>query len=823
MYDLRFGLRMLRKSPGSTLAIAGLLALGIGASTVIFSLFDSLLLRPLPVRHPERLVRMAQHIPRVGALSSFDYAYYEALRDHATTLESVFGQFGEFAHFAMTEPLPAEQITVGLVTPEFFDALGIQALYGRALTAADAKDTGTPPAVLSYVFWQRRFHGGLQALGRTLVIQGHAFVVVGVMPRGINGFSVETTPDVRVPARVLPLLTNFTRDRAGGFEIAGRLKPGVTPGQAHAECLSLWQSITRNLFKGHPAQLSEELSRGIALDPLERGTSILRERFGGSLEILMASVGLLLLLVSTNIAGLLLARMTGRQQEIAVRLAVGATRARLMRQMLAENMPLAVVGAAGGLWLAFTAMPLAMRALPPIRDRNATLLALSLDATIDQRVLAFSLGASVLALALFGLAPALAASRTSLDSVLRGARSSGRGRGRQIVVGVQIALCTFLLAGASLFVRTFKDLRNTNPGFDSGHIATYTLDLSGHGYTPQTEPLLLRRLIARASEIPGVVSAAVASRGVMRDRGLSTSVAAEGQRITPADFLNANLNAVSIGYFDTMGIHLLAGRNLTEADAPPTGPVFAKLANVVVSRTFAERFFPGADPLGKRFGGASPGSVVKGFDVIVGVVSDAKYRSLREPISPIFYVPIVMSDSVVLNVRTRVQPKSIFQPVRKALASIDPTLAPLEVHSMDEELDGSVSGERLLAVLAPIFGGLAALIAAVGLYALLTYAVAQRRREIGIRMALGANAVDIAALTVRQTLVIALSGIVVGLGGALAVGPLIRSLLYGVSPQDPASLATAAVFVILVAAFATAVPAAGAIRIEPAAALRQEN
>ena len=822
MHDLRIGLRMLRKTPGSTLAIAGLLALGIGASTVIFSLFDALLLRPLPARHAERLVRIVQHLPRIGAYSSFDYAYYEALRDHATTLESVFGQYGEFARFALTEPLPAEQVTATLVTPEFFDALGVQALYGRALTAADAKDSGTVPAVLSYGFWQRRFHGDLQVLGRTLVIQGHAFVVVGVMPRGVNGLTVDTAADVSVPARALPLLTSLTLDGADGFEIAGRLKPGVTRAQAYAECLSLWQSVMRSSHKGSPS-LAMELSRSITLDPLERGTSILRERFGGSLQLLMASVGLLLLLVCVNIAGLLLARMTARQQEIAVRLAVGATRARLMRQMLAESLPLAVAGAAGGLLLAYAGIPLGMRALPPIRDRAASLRALSLDAAIDWRVLAFSLGASLLALAIFGLAPALAASRTSLDSVLRGARLTGSGRGRQILVAVQIALCTFLLTGASLLVRTFKDLRSTDPGFDSEHIATFTLDLTGHGYTPKTEPALVRSLIARASEIPGVASASVAARGVMRERGVSTTVAREGQRITSADFLNANLNEVSTGYFDTMGMRLLAGRALTEADAPSPGAAPARPKNVVVSKAFAERFFPGEDPLGKRFGIGSAGSVAKADDAIVGVVSDAKYRSLREPFSPILFQAMGASDIVVLNVRTRVWPDAIFEPVRKVVAAIDPTLALLEVHRMDQEMDASVSSERLLAALASIFAGLAALIAIVGLYALLTYAVAQRQREIGIRMALGADAMDIAALTFRQTLGIAFAGIVVGLGGALAAGPLIRSLLYGVSPQDPASLATAAVLAILVAAAATAIPTADAMHIEPADALRKEG
>jgi predicted permease len=400
---------------------------------------------------------------------------------------------------------------------------------------------------------------------------------------------------------------------------------------------------------------------------------------------------------------------------------------------------------------------------------------------------------------------------------------TGSGRGRQILVAVQIALCTFLLAGAGLFVRTFKDLRNTNPGFDSEHIATFTLDLSGHGYTPQTEPALVRSLIARAGEIPGVASASAAARGVMRDRGVSTTVAAEGQRITPADFLNANLNVVSTGYFDTMGMHLVAGRALTEADAPTRGAGPGRPTNVVVSQAFAERFFPGENPLSKRFGVGNTGGVAKADDAIVGVVSDAKYRSLREPFSPILYEAMGASDSVVLNVRTRARPEAILEPVRKVVASIDPALALLEVHRMDEEVDASAASERLLAAVASIFAGLAALIAVVGLYALLSYAVAQRQREIGIRMALGADAMDIAALTFRQTLGIAVFGIVAGLGGALAAGPLIGSLLYGVSPHDPASLATAGVLAILVAAAATVIPTAGAMHIVPADALRKEG
>lgn len=291
---------MLRRNPGSTFAIAGLLALGIGASTAIFSVFDAVLLRPLPVRHPEQLVRMVQRQPVIGSESLFNYSYYETLRDHATTLASVFAEYGEYEHYTLTEPAPSEQITVYAVTPEFFDALGVQAIYGRVLTAADAKDTGTPPAVVSYGFWQRRFDGDPQALGRTLVIHGHPFVVAGVLPREFNGMDADTAPDVRVPVRAYPLLTDHPVEQGTGFGIEGRLKPGVTREQAESECLSLWQANIRELLKDRPKLLASELQTGMALDPLDRGFSILRDRFGNALKVLMAFVGLLLLLVRST-------------------------------------------------------------------------------------------------------------------------------------------------------------------------------------------------------------------------------------------------------------------------------------------------------------------------------------------------------------------------------------------------------------------------------------------------------------------------------------------------------------------------------------------
>ena len=392
-----------------------------------------------------------------------------------------------------------------------------------------------------------------------------------------------------------------------------------------------------------------------------------------SLQWLMVSVTVLLLVACTNVAGLLLARATARRREIAVRLAVGATRGRLVRQILIENSLLASLGATGGILIACAATPLAGRALPPMRDMATTLLPLSIDLSIDRRVLAFSVALSVLTLLLFSLAPAMAAARSSLDSILRGARSSSAIRGRQALIVVQIALCAFLLAIAGLFVRTFEQLHGMNPGFDRDHVATFTLDLMGQpGYDAKVESTFREALIRRIREIPGVVSVATSTRGVMRGRGLGLTIVPEGGHLAPGDFLNTSINAVSPEYFDTMGMRVLAGRGLTERDNPGFAP--ASRVRVVVNQAFAQRFFPGVDPVGKRFGPST--DTLR--NEIVGVVSDAKYRSLREPIPPTIYGFGSSYGSFVVSVRTRVRPESIFEPVRKALASVDPNVAFLE-------------------------------------------------------------------------------------------------------------------------------------------------
>jgi predicted permease len=822
MSDIRLAMRMLAKSPAFTLAAVALLAIGIGGSALIFSACDAILWRPLPVRDPEALVRVVQRIPRIGTSSSFHYSFYRALRERSTSLVAVFGETPIDA--VMSQPAPAEQIRVHLATPEFFDVLGVPALLGRTLTSADAKpDAGTPPAVLSYGFWRRRFNGEAAAVGQTLVLRGRAFVIVGVMPRGFNGISVDTTPDVRVPFRAFEALwaePDGFNVEAATLDLGGRLKPGVALSQARADTLTIWRAAIEPYARGEAFSrgVFDQSQTGVELDPLERGVSILRERFAGALTLLLAGVGLLLLIVCANVTGLLLTRLAGRRQELAVRLALGATKRRLVRQILTEVFLLTSLGAAGGVLLASALAGSMVHVVPPLRDLAARRLALAVDFGPDWRLLPFSLATSALSASIFGLALARSVSRTRIDGALRGARSSTGWRGRQALLVFQLALCTLLVSGAGLLLRTFEQLHSLDAGFDRAHVVTLTADPSLAGYTASQGQALLAALTERVREIPGVASVSVASRAVMRGRGIGMTVALAGQRPSAADFLNTNLNVVSADYFATMGMRVVAGRGFTRVDAAGATP-----RHVVVNEAFVRRFCSTVDPLGQRFGAGLPQRAVTPMFEIIGVVSDAKYRSMREPMMPAVYQFSSEFDSFVLHVGTRGRPESIIQPARQALTSLDPGVPFVEIHTLAEEVDASTSAERLTAALASVYATIAVLLAAVGLYGLLAYAVAQRRREIGIRMALGAQTVDIGVLVGRQVLAMVAGGIAAGLAAAVVSARWMQSLLYGVTPSDPPSLAAAAAFVAIVAAAATAMPLARATHTEPASVLRQET
>lgn len=813
---------MLAKSPAFTVVAVGLLAVGIGTNVLIFSVVDALLWRPLPVRHPGDLVRIVQRIPRIGIASNFHDSFYRALRERSTSLSAVFGEAP--IDVAMNHPTPAEQVRVHMSTPEFFDVLGVPALVGRTLTQEDAKAiSGPPAAVLSHGFWRRRFHGDPTVVGRTIVLHGHAFAIVGVMPRAFNGISVDTTPDVRVPLHAFEYLRPSSEAldiEEVQLELGGRLKSGVSRTQAQAETLAVWQAAIEPYAAGRPRSrgVYDDRRTGVELDPLERGISVLRDRYAGPLTVLLVSVVLLLLMVCANVTGLLLTRVAGRREEFGVRLALGATRGRLARQVLAESLLLAGLGAAGGVLLVFVSIPWVAPALPTLRDIAARRLALAVDIGPDWRVLLFSLAVVVVSALLAGIAPALTVSRTSVEGLLRGARSSGSWRGRQGIVVFQIALCTLLMTAAGLLVRTFEQLQSLDAGFDREHVVTFTADPSLLGYSVERERALLSALTGRVGEIPDVVSVAVAARGVMRGRGIGMTVAPVGQQPATADFLSTNLNVVSPEYFATMGIPVVAGRDFTRADDPEVKP-----AKVIVNQAFVRRFLPDVNPLGQRFGAGPPNRVVGPMFEIIGTVGDAKYRSMREPMMPAVYQMSHEFDSFVLHVRTRGRPDAIVELVRRALMALDPDVPFIEINTLAEEVNASIAGERLTAALASTFSTIAMLLTAVGLYGLISYVVGQRRHEIGIRMALGARAVDIGLMVGRQALTMVAGGIVIGLAATVATAQWMRSLLNGVAPSDPSALAVAAVLVALVGALAIAIPVGSATHTEPAAALRQEN
>jgi predicted permease len=817
MRDLLHAARLLARTPGVTLLVSGLLALGIGATTVVFSVFEVVLLRPLYAGHPEQLVRLMQRLPRVGAISNFPEAFHDAVGDRTSTLAAAFGQTGEYAHFAMTAPLPTEEIAVRGVTPMFFGGLGVPPLHGRTLHPEDERPSGNPPAVASHRLWRRRFGGNRDVIGRSLAVNGRYFTIVGVMPEPFHGLTTDTGADLWIPLAAYRTLVPPEGDRLM-FELAGRLAPGSSRAAAEAECRAIWQSMMDRYYRDiehRPAEEATQLvARGVELESLERGVSILRDSFGGVLKITIVAALLLMLIVCLNVGGILVARAVTRQQELAVQLALGASPLALVRQVAAEGMLLTALGATGGTVLAAALLPLAQQVLPPIRDRSGALLPLMLAMSIDRHVLLFIVGIALLATVCFSASPAVVAYRSPLEAVLRSGRATTARNEREILMLLQVALCVFFLGMAGLFVRTLHQLREVDTGFDVDQVATFSGNLGAHAGT--NAPIFLTALTARVRELPTVVSTAVSSVAVMRGRGVSWTIAPTGERITKAHFLDASGNTVSAEYFETMGMRVSRGRGFTAEDASRRDAITA-----VVNRAFVAKFFANVDPVGKRFG--IPHDGVAGSDYeIVGVVDDAKYRSLREPFAPLFYALGVPSDAFVLNVRTNGRPEAIIEPVRKALASVDPALAFREVHSMREEVENSMANERLSATLASCVGVCAVVFEGVGIYASIGYIAAQRRRELAIRMAFGAGRLATATLVARRTLAMLALGIPLGLGAASLVASSIRTMLFNVSPKDGLSLAAAVVVIVVAAGVATAVPTVTIMRMDPAEALRYE-
>lgn len=825
--DLRFGIRLLNKSPVFTITAVLLLATGISANTLIFSVVDALLLRPLPVAHPENLVRLVEIHPTSFVTWTLPYALCDSLNADKAIVSEAICQ-GE-TDVAFSDGTSTERVRVHLVSPNFFSTLGVTAHLGRVLNAEDERARAAN-AVLSYDYWRRRFNGDPSVIGRRIFLRGQPFTIVGVSREGFNGLTVDTTPDLRVPASVDRVLVDpfpgadpSLRPTFG--EVFARLDPGVPLARANSQIDSALHRTEEDLMdRFYPPAKGEVRERGVldtrlVFESVANGVSTLRQQFSRGLEVLMAGVALLLLMACSNVAGLLLARSAARAQEMGVRLALGASAARIVRQLLTEGMLLALAGGLCGMLLTYACLPLLVRGLPPIRDRAAVLQPLAVHIDIDVRVLVFAIAITLLTVVLFALSPALRGARADLATALRGSRTTTSGRfAGNLAVIAQVAMCTLILIGASLFIETLEHMRSMNVGFDSAHVVTFSIDPSLRAYTPAQSRALSKALLEKVRALPGVADAAIASRGLMRGTGVKMTVEPAGTRIKASDFLNSSGNDVTPGYFQAMAMRVLAGRDFNWFDRNSGKP-----RKVIVNEVFARRFFPGVNPIGKVFGGPSAGGVAAADNVIVGVVSNAKYRSLREPVPPTVYNPAVngFESAFILHVRTA-SPEAVIAPVRKALDSLDPGLPFIEIRTLREEIEASLWQERLLAALATIFGAIATLLACIGLYGALDYAVRSRTREIGVRLALGAAPRRIAGLVSRETLLLLATGIALGLAGYATVAASIRRILYGVASWDPAAIVSVVVFVALAGVIATLPSTVRAVRVDPASALRVE-
>ncbi len=828
--DLRFGIRLLVKSPVFTVTVALLLAVGISANTLVFSVVNALLLKPLPVAHPENLVRLVEVHPNEFLTWDLPYDFCEGVGARDSDLAEVLCQ-GE-ADVGFRRGDFTERVRVHFVSPNFFSSLGVKAHLGRLLNVDDER-TRAMNAVVSYDFWKRRLGGDASAIGRSITLSGQALTVVGVSPAGFNGLTVETEPEVRVPASVDRFLVQrhgemSPKARPLYAQVFGRLRSGVPLQRASAEADALlhrsYQEETDKIFPPDKTDASEIKSR-LRLESIANGVSTLRTQFSRSLEVLMAGVALLLLMACANVGGLLLARASTREQEMSIRLSLGAGSGRIVRQLLTEGLLLSLMGGMLGTLLTVACLPLLARALPPIRDRGAVLQPMVVHIGIDLHVLAFALMVTFLAAVLFALSPALRCARADVAVALRGARSTTkRSLAGNLMVMAEVALCTVILIGAALLVETLERMRSVNPGFDADRVVTFTIDPAVRGYTPEQTRIFSKKLLDKAQTLPGADAVSIAGRGLMRGTGVKATFGASGARIEAGDFLNSSLNDVTPGYFETMGMHLVAGANFDGHTLDDDGKNKRNPQQVIVNQTFARRFFAGKSPLGQRFGNPGAGSIASGVNQIIGVVTDAKYRSLREPIPPTVYTPRVngFASGFVLHIRTRQKPEAMIAPVRDLLRSLDPEMPFTEVLTLRQEVEASLWQERLLAVLSTIFGVVAGLLASIGLYGALDYAVKSRTREIGVRMALGARPAGVIGLFSREAAVLTTGGIVVGVCLYAAVTVWISRVLFELQPWEPGTILLVVALVLMIAVASAAPAAYRAVRIDPATALRAE-
>ncbi|HVT58500.1 MAG TPA: ABC transporter permease [Thermoanaerobaculia bacterium] len=807
LQDLRFGFRMLRRSPGFSILAILCLTLGIGANTAVFSWIEGILFRPFPaVAHQERLLALsgtARGTPGSDDLSWPDFVDFQKSCKLIDFIED------KIMGTTLSIGDRAERATGSIVSPNYFAALGVHPALGRGFAAAEAFGRNAHPVtVISYRTWKERYNADPGIIGKTQILNGLQHTIIGVAPEGFSGTFVGYAMQFWVPTSMQE------RFDAGGYKLEDRgarwiegfalLKPGATREQAQEEI----SAVAKRLEADYPAT---NRGRGIKLLPLWQTPFNKAHEMLPTLGITLAVVFLVLLIACANVSNLLLVRSFARRREVTVRLAVGCGRGRLLRQLLTEGLILSTLAAAGGLIVAYLCRNLLVMFFPAPSG-----IVLNLGGELDWRVLAFSAGVCLTSTLLFGLFPAVQTGKIDLADALR-SESGGvvgggaRSRVRSSLVLVQVSLSFVLLVGAGLLIRSMQGIRTASPGFSTQDVLTTGLDLFAAGYDAQRAKNFHDALIDRVRGLGGVKSVAVARiRPFSYLPYSSAPIAVDGYQSAPNEQPTAEYNEVGPAYFATMGIPLVSGREFTRADDETAAPV------AVVNETMAVQYWRGGDPVGKRL-------QVKGrWMRVVGVAKAAKYETFLETPKAFFYVPLRQNFSLraVLHIRTAQAPGTMAAALVREIQALDAGLAPQEVITMREHVNRSTASQRIAVTLLSIFGGLALLLAAVGLYGVMSYAVSQRRRELGLRMALGASAADLLRLVMSHGLALTAGGVVLGAAAALGLTRLLGYVLYKVSPRDPLAFGSAFVVMTVASLAACLLPAWRAPRIDPVRALR---
>ena len=804
--DLRYGVRMLLKKKSFTLIAVFSLALGTGANTAIFSLINTVLLRPLPIRNPGQLVAL-NNTAENHAFPSFSYPNYRDFRDRNDVFSGLIAY--RFTPLSLSHEGVNERVWGYEVTGNYFEALGVGAALGRVISSDDDRTPGGHPiAVMSYKCWRQRFGGDPSIVGTDVIVNGRSYMVIGVAPEGFYGTEVISAPELFFPMAMqeqLELGSAWLENRgADNIFVQGRLKPGVSSAEAQTALNGIASQLERefpNINEGKRVALSPPGLVGLAL----RGPVL------GFAGLLMAVVGLVLLLACTNLANLLLARAAQRRREIAVRLALGASRFRLVRQLLTESLLLAFAGGALGLLPAFWLVGLASPFKLPLN------VPLAIEIFVDYRVFAFTFLLSLATGVLFGLLPALQATKTDLVPSLKDEVSFGGHRRswlKNSLIVAQISLSLVLLVGGGLMVRALRQAQTINVGFDPQHAAEVAFDLRLQGYESGQAKQFQKRLLERVNALPGVQSAGIADMVPVDLHFSRTAVFVEGQPLErPANAPTAMYKRASPGYFQAMGTRLLQGRDFNEQDDEKAQRV------AIINETFARRFFPGENPIGKRFSLGRPGAAM----VVIGVVQDGKYAGLNEDPKPYVSRPLWQSDVGATSViaRTEGDEQELKAAVSREAQQLDGRL-PMSANTLIEKMSLPLLPARIAAALLGGFGLLALLLAAIGIYGVISYAVSTRTQEIGIRMALGAQRPDILTLVLGQGMKLTLIGVAIGLSSALALTRVMKSLLFGVSATDPTTFIIASLLLAGVALLACYFPARRAAKVDPMIALRHD-